>query len=129
MQHNNFIKEVKERCGFESRETAIKATRSALDVLSKRLINEEAEHLKAQLPDEMKSYISIHDGGVEKLTLREFFERIGEEEGTDPVEAEKHSRIVFEVLSEAITSGEIRHIKDSLPKEYDELFVYSEERK
>ena len=42
--------------------------------------------------------------------------------GADLPRAVYHARVVMEVLQEAVTKGEIEHVRSQLPGEYEALF-------
>ena len=55
--------------------------------------------------------------------MDEFFERVTErDEGVDQPKAVYHARVVMEVLGDAVTKGEMNHVRSQLPEEYEPLF-------
>ena len=121
MQYNEFIEKVQQKAKLTTEEDALKATKATLQTLSERLFGNEAEHAASQLPEELGNYLKNSNKG-EKFSLDEFFERVSEKEGSDVTEAALHSQVVCNVLQDAITDGEIRHITDQLPEDYNKLF-------
>lgn len=55
----------------------------------------------------------------------EFFTMVGRRESVELPQAVYHTRVVMEVLEEAISPGEIEDLKAQLPPEYDSVFVGS----
>lgn len=126
MQFNEFIGQVQHKAKLATQEDAIKATRATLQTLSERLYGNEAEHIASQLPEEIGNYLK--NGKSEKFSIDDFFKRVSEKEGADIPEAVFHARAVCDVLKEAISAGEIKHITDQLPEEFNKLFAGSEGR-
>jgi uncharacterized protein (DUF2267 family) len=121
MKATEFIKQVKERAGLNSREEAIEATHATLSVLGERLFGGERDDLAAQLPQELQAFLMEAKDG-EKFDIDEFFLRVSEEEDCEIEEAVEHAQAVIEVLCDAVTAGEIEDIKSQLPKDFAELF-------
>ncbi|WP_292761440.1 DUF2267 domain-containing protein [Nostoc sp. NOS(2021)] len=51
-----------------------------------------------------------------------FFGRVSQREGVELPDAVHHAPVVIEVLSKAISSGEINDICSQLPSEFEPLF-------
>lgn len=123
MQHDEFIGQVQKRAHLSSRGNAELATRATLETLAERLAGREPFNAAAQLPKGIAQYLQHeHAGSGERFSLDEFFERISQREGVELPEAVHHARMVVEVLSEAISPGEINDIRSQLPPEFDPLF-------
>jgi uncharacterized protein (DUF2267 family) len=123
MKHDEFIGQVQHHARLSSRGAAERATRATLETLAERLVGGEAKDLAAQLPQE----IGIHLLGEwsatgERFSLDEFFRRVSLREGVDLPAAVFHARAVIEVLSEAVSQGEIDDVRAQLPAEFDRLF-------
>lgn len=120
MKHDEFIKLVQERGCMSSRDQAEAAT---LGTLGERLAGGEPHDLASQLPPELAGYVR-YDGEQQSdpFSVEEFFERVARREGVSPEEAERHARVVAEVLGEAITGGELGDVLSQLPDEYRRLF-------
>ena len=125
MKYDEFIKEVQTRGHMHSRQEAQKATQATLETLAERLVGGEPHDLASQLPPELAEYIRYEgEQQSEPYSLEEFFERVNEreQEGVDLPRAVYHARIVMEVLQDAVTKGEIEHVRSQLPAEYEALF-------
>ncbi len=124
MKYDEFIKEVQTRGNMESREEAEKATRATLETLAERLAGGEPHDLASQLPPELAGYLRYEgEETSEPFSLDEFFERVTRrDEGVDQPRAVYHARVVMEVLGDAVTRGEMDHVRSQLPSEYDPLF-------
>jgi uncharacterized protein (DUF2267 family) len=125
MKYDEFIKEVQTRGHMHSRQEAQKATQATLETLAERLAGGEPHDLASQLPPELAEYIRYEgEQQSEPYSLEEFFERVNEreQEGVDLPRAVYHARVVMEVLQDAVTKGEIEHVRSQLPGEYEALF-------
>jgi len=124
VKYDEFIKEVQNRGHMESRMEAENATKATLETLAERLAGGEPKDLASQLPPEIAEYLR-YDGEQDpnRFSLNEFFERVTEKDsGVDEPRAVYHARVVIAVLQDAVTQGEIDHIRSQLPEEYHPLF-------
>ncbi|MEZ4599527.1 MAG: DUF2267 domain-containing protein [Syntrophotaleaceae bacterium] len=121
MQYEHFIGQVQRRARVASDGEAVKAIRATLETLAQRIQKEEAEDLAVQLPEEIGQYLQRSQGG-ESFDLREFFEKVGEKEGTGVDTAIAHAKAVVSVLMEAVASGEIGDVRSQLGPHFDPLF-------
>ena len=124
MKYDEFIKEVQNRGHMESRMEAENATKATLETLAERLAGGEPKDLASQLPPEIAEYLR-YDGEQDpnRFSLNEFFERVTEKDsGVDEPRAVYYARVVIAVLQDAVTQGEIDHIRSQLPEEYHPLF-------
>ena len=94
MQYHEFIGEVQNRARLGSTAEAVRATRATLEVLGERLYGGEADDLAAQLPSEIRNYLTDGDES-QTFGLDEFFERVSENEGVDLPDAAHHARAVL----------------------------------
>jgi uncharacterized protein (DUF2267 family) len=124
VKYDEFIKEVQSRGQMESREEAERAARATLETLAERLAGGEPHDLASQLPPELAGYLRYEgEETSEPFSLDEFFERVAQrDEGVDQPRAVYHARVVMEVLGDAVTRGEMNHVRSQLPSEYDPLF-------
>ncbi len=124
MKYDEFIKEVQTRGHMESRQEAEEATQATLETLAERLAGGEPHDLASQLPPELAEYVRYEGEETSNpYSLEEFFERVNEKAGgVDEPRTVYHARVVMEVLQEAVTEGEIDHVRSQLPAEYAPLF-------
>ena len=123
MKYDEFIGQVQNRARLSSREEAVKAIRATLETLAERLAGGEPKDLAAQLPEEIGVYLQHEKAGSgERFSLDEFFDRVSKRGGVDLPAAVYHSRVVIEVLGEAVTAGQMNDIRSQLPSEFDRLF-------
>jgi uncharacterized protein (DUF2267 family) len=121
MTFEKFIGEVQHRARLSSTADAIRATRATLETLCQRLTAGERKDLAAQLAHEIAHYVQS-DAPLERLSLKDFFERVSEREEVPLPTAVYHARVVIEVLREAVSPGEIADIRAQMPLEFDDLF-------
>ena len=124
MKYDEFIKAVQDRGHMDSREEAEKATRATLEALAERLAGGEPHDLASQLPPELAQYLRYEGEETSNpFSLDEFFERVNQsDEDVDLPKAAYHARVVMGVLQDAVTGGEIAHVRSQLPEEYNPLF-------
>ncbi len=123
MKHDEFIGQVQHRARLSSRGAAERATRATLETLAERLAGGEAKDLAAQLPLEIAEHLRGQWSALgERFSLDEFFRRVSLREGVDLSDAVFHARAVIEVLSEAVSQGEMDDVRAQLPTEFDRLF-------
>jgi uncharacterized protein (DUF2267 family) len=123
MRYDEFIGQVQNRARLSSTEEAVKAIRATLETLAERLAGGEPKDLASQLPEEIGVYLHHERAGSgERFSLDEFFKRVSEREGVDLPASIYHARVVIEVLSEAVSRGQMNDVRAQLPEEYDRLF-------
>jgi uncharacterized protein (DUF2267 family) len=121
MKYDEFVSQVHHQARLASRGEAVRATHATLETLAERLTADQAEHLAAQLPQEIGKYLSSANGG-KRFGLDEFFQRVAERETVDLPEAVHHARAVVSVLSDAVAEGELGRVRAQLPDGYEPLF-------
>ena len=129
MQTQEFLGHVQNRARLATLDDALRATRATLTTLAERLGPDEARHLGAQLPSEIK--MCLTDGGAstpERFSSDEFLLRVCAREGVGLPQSTHHARAVIDVLTEAVSPGEIGDVVQRLPDDYRRLFAGSEGR-
>ena len=114
MQYDEFIESVARGAGI-SREEAERITAATLRTLAERITGGEAEDLAAQLPRELKPYLTRPGEEAERFGVDVFIARVAERAGTDPDQALAHVGAVFATLREAVTPGELDDVAAQLP--------------
>ena len=92
-------------------------------MLGEYLTGGEGLDLASQLPQGIAEI--LHQQPPERSTifsLNDFLQRVGEEEGVGTGEAQDHTRVVMDVLEEAVTEGEMQDVRRQFPSEFDPLF-------
>jgi uncharacterized protein (DUF2267 family) len=128
MQLQEFLGQVQSRAKLESLDSALAVTRATLETLGERLGGQEPENLAAQLPQELARFLRQPSRG-QRFSSDEFFQRVSERSGADLPDATYQVRVVFEVLSEAVSKGEIDDIRQQLPQDYQRIFESGSEGK
>jgi uncharacterized protein (DUF2267 family) len=121
MKYDEFINQVQRRAGLESHEKAVQATEATFETLGERLIRSERENLSAQLPLELKNCLQKRIDS-ELFLLEEFYNRVSSRADMGYPDAVKLTKVVLEVLKEAVSPGEIGDILSVLPEDFGELF-------
>jgi uncharacterized protein (DUF2267 family) len=127
MRYERFIKEVKRRAHLSSQSDAVAAVRATLMTLAERLTADECEDLAAQLTHEIAFY--VREGSLNvgpKLSYDDFVERIANRAEVPIPQAVFRARVVLEVLSEAVSKGEMNDVRAQLPRDFAPLFSGSE---
>jgi uncharacterized protein (DUF2267 family) len=127
MQTDEFLGHVQNKAQLATLGGAVRATRATLETLAERLGPDETRHLAAQLPHEIQLFLA--DAGMpmpERFSLAEFLLRVCAREGIDLSESTHHARAVIDVLTQAVSPGEIGEVLDRLPDDYRRLFAGSE---
>ncbi|GAB3027607.1 DUF2267 domain-containing protein [Natronobiforma cellulositropha] len=128
MQYADFVGQVQHRAQLDSQEAALSTSRATLETLAERVQPGDAKNLAAQLPTEIGRHLERSDD-ADRFDLEEFYEtvaereRVGEGERADVV---YRSRVVIDVVDDAVDEGAIGAVRDGLPDEYAELFEFVE---
>lgn len=124
MKYDEFIKHVQTIAQLDSRQAAEQATRATLETVAERIVGNEASQLAAQLPQELGQCLRGHEGeNGHPFSLQEFYQRVCQKAGLEPVAAAVQARAVFTVLNQAVTPGEFADVKANFSDDYSELFA------
>jgi uncharacterized protein (DUF2267 family) len=96
-----------------------------LQTLAERLDPGESKDLAAQLPREFAIYLQTQGHAV-RMSLDEFFHKVSEREQENLPDSVYHTRVVMEVLTEAVSAGELADVLSQLPAEWGALFAGSQ---
>jgi len=121
MTFDKFIGEMQHRAQLPSQGDALRSVQAVLQTLGERLDPGEAKDLAAQLPRELGTSLQTFEHSV-RMSLDEFFKRVSGRASVDTPAAVYHTRVVFELLQEAVSAGEIADVRSQLPPEWNELF-------
>ncbi len=121
MQYDEFVGEVQNRTRLPSQGDAVRAIQATLETLAERITAGEASDLAAQLDPALGTFLRDADT-TERFSVDEFFLRVAAKETADLPDAVHHTRAVFDVLQEAVTTGEMEDVRAQLPDDYDTLF-------
>jgi len=124
MNFDRFVGQVQHRARLGSLGEAVCAIRATLSTLGERLTPGEVKDLASQLPEEIAYYTAAGVvSGNERFSVDEFFERVAARERVDPPIAIFHARVVFEVLREAVSAGEIEDVLQELPADFRQVMI------
>lgn len=124
MQTDEFLGQVQNKAQLATLGEAMRATRATLETLAERLGPDDTRHLAAQLPHEIQLFLA--DAGMpmpERFSSAEFLLRVCAREGIDLPESTYHARAVIDVLTHAVSPGEIVEVFDRLPDDYRRLLA------
>lgn len=126
MQYEEFVGQVQHRAKLATMGDAVHSIHATLLTLGERLYGKEREHLAAQLPREIGTYLT--ESTLEQgFALREFFLRVADREQSELPDAVYHARAVMSVVIDAVSHGEITDVLAQLPADYRELFTWEGE--
>jgi uncharacterized protein (DUF2267 family) len=125
---NTWLKDIMAELGWEDYARAYHALRAVLHALRDRLTVEEATDLAAQLPMLIRGfyYEGWNPSGKPLLDRKkdDFLAHVSRQFGDDPhVDVERVTQVVFAVISNHVTSGEIEDIKRCLPNNIRSLWA------
>jgi uncharacterized protein (DUF2267 family) len=122
MKYERFIGLVQHRAKLPTTEDAVTAIRTTLETLAEKLSADEVKDLGSQLPREIRRFLTLSTNNQQGFHLAEFFSRVAERECRPISEATYHARVVIEVLTEAVSAGEIGDVRRQLPADFAPLF-------
>jgi uncharacterized protein (DUF2267 family) len=120
MQHEEFLDRVRANSGVTDRTAATRLVEATLETLGERIGGDEARQLAAQLPGGLKETMS--DEPAERFGVDEFRDRVRERSGLGNRVGNDELAAVFEVLSAAVSGGELDDVRGRLPDDYDRFF-------
>lgn len=123
---HEWLRELMMEDGFAHEEQAFSGLRAVLHTLRDRITVEEAADLGAQLPMLIRGvyYESWRPAATpsKERTLGEFLESVAGKLPRNAPDPEKVCRNVFRLLSRRITEGEVRDVRQMLPKPIQHLW-------
>ncbi len=124
---DTWFKELMEELHTEDVNSSYRTMRAVLHALRDRLIPSEAADLAAQMPMLLRGLYyegwTPSDKPTRERSLQEFLDSIQEklQPAVDP-EPQRAARSVFSVLERQITGGEIKDVREMLPKDFQTLW-------
>jgi uncharacterized protein (DUF2267 family) len=118
----DFYKRTKTALGIEDAAETKRTVQIVLEALFARLTPNEAKHLAAQLPHQLRDRFVVKRG-FERLDVSEFIGRISAGLGVNDREAVRRARAVFDVVCDAVSEGAIEHALDQLPSDFQRLLT------
>lgn len=115
MTYRELIKKVQQYSGFSDSESE-QSLKLVVEKLSTRLAPDEREDFASQLPAELQD-VALSSEETASYTLEEMYEELAELEGTNESRVETQVKAVWRALKDTISSGQIAHIRNQLPKD------------
>lgn len=126
MQYSDFVRRVQKHAGLKTIEQAIIVTHATLETLGERIDRTNRDNLASQLPGELKDAL-LRCAQTRRFTLEAFYSRVAARARLGGQNAVSQVKSVLAVLREAVAEGEIQHIVEDLPEEYEEILCETEE--
>ena len=119
VEYERFLSIVEQGTGL-GRDAARHATRVTLETLAERISRGEARDLAEQLPPELAPWIATQQD-AQAFGVDEFIRRVAAREQVDLDTAERHARVVFAALGQAVSADELADLLSELPREFAPL--------
>ena len=114
----DFLSRVQTLGALPSREEADRWAMAALHALSELLADADARrHFVAQLPGTLKARLVATTPRAYALDRDAFVQRVGAALGAHAPEGERAVRVVYRVLREAVSPGQIAEFEARIPKD------------
>ncbi|MFC4990408.1 DUF2267 domain-containing protein [Saliphagus infecundisoli] len=119
MNFDEFTGQVQHRLELQDTGRAVRAIRATLMTLGERIPEGNAEDFAANLPIEIKWYMTgaVAEHG-QRFDWREFVSRVGEieGEGVDGAEAAFHARVIIDLIEGLVPPSDFQQLRDQLPE-------------
>jgi uncharacterized protein (DUF2267 family) len=122
VKYDRMVKGVDERAGLGDWAEAERTLRVVVQALADRVAGDEADDLRAQLPEPLKSEITVSPQ-ADPMNAQEFVQRVAGDLGLPEDEARDRARAVFATLHDAVTEGEWEEVVGQLDRNYAELIA------
>lgn len=138
--YNEFLGQVQHRIDAGTQAEAVRTTRAVLETLGERVNEGGATDIASPLPLEIDRYL-LHvehgqtfgfDAFVDRVVARLSYDDLdletpyGPPSEVDRPEAVYRIKAVIALLSEIVPGGELAHVEQQLPAEFDDLFEFGD---
>lgn len=113
MKYREMVKTMQTNSGFSDKESE-GALQTFVRLLSERLEEGERQDFASQLPEELEQ-IAASPVDTIKMEKEDFIAEIALEQEVDESRAKKQMMAAWNTLKQALTRGQINHIKTQLP--------------
>jgi uncharacterized protein (DUF2267 family) len=113
MKYRELIKKVQDYSGFSDSESK-EALQLMVETLAVHLTEGERKDFASQLPEELQD-IALAVYATEENSQQDILDQFMQLEHIDESRAKKQIRAAWKALKDAISGGEIEHIKSQLP--------------
>lgn len=118
MKEADFLRRVQTLGALPSRKEADRWSTATLHALSELLGDADARrHFLSQLPGTLKARLVAATPHAYELDRDAFVQRVGSALGVHAAEGERAARIVYRVLREAVSPGQIAEFEARIPKD------------
>jgi uncharacterized protein (DUF2267 family) len=114
MKYRQLIKKVQDYSGFSDEEST-DALQLMVESLAVHLNEGERKDFASQLPEELKA-IALAVYPTDENSREDILKQFMELEAIDESHAKKQIKAAWHAIKDAISGGEIEHIKSQLPK-------------
>ncbi|CAI48198.1 DUF2267 family protein [Natronomonas pharaonis DSM 2160] len=135
----DFVGEVQHRIEAGEQAEAVRTTRAVLTTLGERVSEGGATDIASPLPKEIDRYLLAADHGqvydydtfIQRVTDRLNYDDLeldsghGQPSNIDQGEAVYRTKAVVALVSDLVRGGELAHVEEQLPPEFDDLFEFS----
>lgn len=121
MNFDEFVGQVQHRVGLPDTGRALRTVRATLLPLGERIPEGNAEDIAANLPLEIKWYLTgaVHEHG-QRFDWQEYLRRVSEIDQSDPPEAAYRARIVVDLVREEVPPSDFEQLRNLLPEHADD---------
>lgn len=113
MKYREMVKQMQLNSGFSDKESE-SALQTFIRLLSERLEDGERQDFASQLPIELE-HIAASPVQTLKMDKDDFLTEIAMEQDVDESHAKKQMMAAWNTLKDALTKGQIDHVKTQLP--------------
>jgi uncharacterized protein (DUF2267 family) len=117
MNFDDFTGTVQHRLELPGTGETVRAIRATLSTLGRRIPEGAAEDLAANLPMEIKWYLTgaVHEHG-ERFDWAEFVTRVADIEGVERSEAAYHAQVIVDLVASQVPPSDLQQLRDQLPE-------------
>lgn len=114
MGYREMVKKMQSYSGFSDSESE-NALHVFIKALSKRLTSDEREDLASQLPAELQDE-ALQTEETDKMQMEDMMHEVAEQQQIDESHAKKQIMAAWHTLKDAVSAGEIQHIRAQMPQ-------------
>lgn len=136
--YSDFVGEVQHRIEADTQAEAVRTTRAVLETLGERVGEGGATDVASPLPMEIDRYLLAVEHGhtydfdafVDRVQAKLNYDDLdletayGRPAEVDPADAVYRCKAVVDLVSELVPGGELAHVENQLPDEFEDLFEF-----
>lgn len=116
MLYRTMVKRVQDYSGFSDQESET-ALRLVVEIIAARLAAGERSDFASQLPMELKLMVLSMKNYPQRLSVDDIYNELGDLQNIDRGHAKKQVMAVWQTLEDAVSEGQIDHIRAQFPEE------------